>query len=1124
MQRLAHNLILVLLVFISACSPSDRQAVDRLNSLSYAYHYKDLDSTATYARKALTLATNYDAGRAEALNNLAFVSIAKMDYKLAAAQLDSVIGGSDNQIELFIANIQQMRLCQRESRNKDFYDFSEKAQRARARIEEERSTLDSRQQQRLVYAESEFAIVTSTYYYYVGLEQPSIDALNEINGNGLVLNDTAQYLNYVYQIGAGGIISGGTPEEVNQTEWDYLMRCFLLAHGSGDVYWEANALQGMSEHLFEKNVRDRLIADNLPAMKFINPDQMPDSLLAGYLAERSLEIFKKYGDVYQVAGAYRTLASCYWNIGDYRSAIACLERALHESKMINEAPDLVASIRERLSLTYSALDDKPQSDYNRNIYLDMQDSTRQDRQLEARAEQLDHTLGQLNMMILAVALMILAVVIMLLIISYLRYHRDSSQTLDTLLEPLKQWSEDSQQKLEELNNRYEEINEERKVAELTLESNRRRNIENRAKVFLVNSVTPFIDRIIHEVNKLIETKENDDVRQERYKYVEELTAKINEYNDVLTQWIQLRQGQLSLRIESFPLQELFDVVKRSRMSFQLKGIELRVDNTPAVVKADRVMTLFMLNTLADNARKFTPDGGSVTLSATETPEFVEVSVTDTGKGIEEDRLQDIFNHKVNGGHGFGLMNCRGIIEQYKKTSKIFNISTLTAESTVGKGSRFAFRLPKGIARTLCLLAMFCMSLTTVKAQADSASIYSNKVYYANIAGDYSAAIAYADSAIVLINKTLPDSLQRMTLANTRGGEPAEITWLHRGFVTNYDVILELRNEVAVAALALHKWELYHYNNRVYTQLYKEISADKSLGDYVRTMQASSQTRTVAVILLVILLVVILLSYYLLYYRQRLYYRYCVEQVEKINRMLFDDISDEEKSQRIAAIDTRKYPDHLREIVKRIAEALKQNITVSKDKNLDIELSIDELHRLEYENQKYYISNNVLDNCLSTLKHETMYYPNRISQLLPSDSSSEQLPALQEVVNYYKELYTILSAQAMRQLDALRPDASMVDYLLELLRQESKGAMQISLDPPADNNRHTTVVKVVMARYEYRDFFVPDVKNIPFLVCRQIVREISESTHLRECGISTRGVGEDTVIMITLPQQLCNHLK
>ena len=127
-----------------ACSPSDRQTVDRLNYLSYDYHYKDLDSTRIYARRALALSADYDAGRAEALNNLAFVSIAKMEYGLASEQLDSIINGSDNQIELFIANIQYMRLCQRESRNKDFYDYSQKAQRARVRIEEERGSLNRR--------------------------------------------------------------------------------------------------------------------------------------------------------------------------------------------------------------------------------------------------------------------------------------------------------------------------------------------------------------------------------------------------------------------------------------------------------------------------------------------------------------------------------------------------------------------------------------------------------------------------------------------------------------------------------------------------------------------------------------------------------------------------------------------------------------------------------------------------------------------------------------------------------------------------------------------------------------------------------------------------------------------
>ena len=41
------------------------------------------------------------------------------------------------------------------------------------------------------------------------------------------------------------------------------------------------------------------------------------------------------------------------------------------------------------------------------------------------------------------------------------------------------------------------------------------------------------------------------------------------------------------------------------MGFHMKGIDLRVEDTKAVVKADRVLTLFMVNTLADNARKFT---------------------------------------------------------------------------------------------------------------------------------------------------------------------------------------------------------------------------------------------------------------------------------------------------------------------------------------------------------------------------------------------------------------------------------------------------------------------------------------------------------------------------------------
>ena len=83
-QRLALNALL--LILISACSPSDKATVDKLNSLSYAFHYRNIDSTEVYARRAYDLATFAD-GRAEALNNLAFVSMVRMDYNKAEQQL-----------------------------------------------------------------------------------------------------------------------------------------------------------------------------------------------------------------------------------------------------------------------------------------------------------------------------------------------------------------------------------------------------------------------------------------------------------------------------------------------------------------------------------------------------------------------------------------------------------------------------------------------------------------------------------------------------------------------------------------------------------------------------------------------------------------------------------------------------------------------------------------------------------------------------------------------------------------------------------------------------------------------------------------------------------------------------
>ena len=1038
--------------------------MDKLNSLSYAYHYRNIDSAQAYAVRAYELSDGYSEGRAEACNNQAFVCIVRMQYDEAEKLLDEVLQTSDNQVERMVAYIQHMRLCQRRSRNREFHEYRQLADEALSRINEERHQLSPRQQRRMRYAESEYAIVNSTYYYYVGLEKQSIEALRAINPDD-VQRDTAQWLNYLYNIGAGGIITQGTQQEINQQEFDHLMRCFLMARQADCPFFAANALEALSEHLMDPDYRRQLLADNLPAMKFINPEGVDDDMLSGWLAENALIIFIQYGDIYQIAGAYRTLASCFRQIGDYESALFNLEQALSDS-LIHQAPDLVASIREQLSVAFAAIDDKQQSDYNRNLYLDLQETTRQDRQLEARASQYEKTAGQLNLMLGAVVIAIILLLFSLWLFNHMNRRKRREDIPDDLFE----------QKREQL-----------AVQRLRVENGERLSLEQRAKISLVNSITPFIDRIIYSI-------EHDDAQ---WDYVRELTDQINDYNEVLTYWIQLRQGDLSLHIESFPLQSLFDLLGRGRTAFQMKGIELEVQPTEAVVKADKVLTLFMLNTLADNARKFTPRDGRVTVSASDLGDRVEIAVEDTGQGMTQDQLDHLFdakpifddegNHKVQSSHRFGLLNCKGIIEKYRKVSQIFSVCSMGADSTLGRGSRISFTLPKGIVRLIVTLFTVCGLNTSAAAQPpvshpyshlSKAEAFADSAYFSNINGTYERTLFFADSCRYYLNAHYRELCPQGHYLMRQMGNPSlmapEIKWFHDSLKTNYQVILDIRNESAVAALALHQWQLYSYNNRIYTQLFKELSADNTLDDYCRTMQQSQTNKTIAVILLVLMLLAIVPAYYLLYYRHRLYDRFLREQQ-------------------------------------------RQN---------SLEMLEDDIRKAELEDGNLHVSNAVLDNCLSALKHETMYYPSRIRQLL----DAHEVEALGEVTRYYRELYGVLSSQAMRQVERatlhLKPleggvlgDETLIRYLYEILRRQN-GQQRLDKQFTPRDDRYVEVripmPQLRLTPEQAADLFTPSQAHIPFLLCRQIVRDHGEATNRRGCGIFAELADGVTTIVITLP--------
>ena len=1160
-----------LLLFFSACDAPHRQQVDDYNDKAYAAHYRNLDSVKIYAKQALALSNGYNTGKAEALNNLAFVYLMQMHFDKAYATLNEVMGSTDDQVELLVADIQMMRLCQRESNNKEYYDYNEEANKRFLRINEDKRLLTDRQRRRMVYARSEYAIVSSTYYYYVGLEQPSVRALSAINPDGEIQTDMPQLLAYLYNVGAGGIFTKGKQEEINQKEFDYLIRCYMLAIHHNYPYWEANSLQALSEHLVNDKSREALIRDNLPSFKYLKVGNLPDSLIAGNLAERSLSIFQKYGDVYQTAGSYRTLASCYWQIKDYRSALICLQNALKQNPAINQAPDLVASIREQLSVVYSAIDNKQASDYNRNIYLDLQEQTRQDRYYEARADQLDSTSQQLNIMIIAIGLIIIVILSLLIIFHYLRRRADNQSELNKLLLPLEEWKHHNIAYMAQLDDEYTEVSEQLTISNIHLIDNKRRYIEQRAKVSLVNSIMPLINRMLHEINKLKRGGESDAVRSERYTYVRELTDMINNLNSTLTEWIQLRQGRLSLHIESFPVQQVFDIVKKGRMAFQLKGVQLKVEDTAAIVKADRILTLFMVNTLADNARKFTPAGGKVCIKAVEEADYVELSVEDTGCGINEETQQHLFDRKPihdqkdSTSHGFGLMNCNGIINKYRKISQIFTVCQIGVKSEENKGSRFFFRLPKGVSRVLLFLLIAFSSLCTAQARPQRnndkataiarkdymtlAGIYADSAYFSNINGQYEQTLRFADTCRYYINqqyhKLYPHGKLFMQRIGSLSNVAAEIKWFHADVPVDYRVILDIRNESAVAALALHEWDLYKYNNNVYTHLFKERSADSSLGEYCRMMMKSETNKNVAIALLVLLLLSILPVYYVMYYRHRLTFQFSIEQIKHINAVLLSDVSVEKKLKEVNRVNSDRLPERLRNIVQQIREALVASQEASQKSKADIEALEDEVHCVEYENERLHISNSILDNCLSTLKHETMYYPSRIRQLVETDTDS-QLEAIDELAVYYKELYSLLSQQAMHQVRAIKlmvksvniatlvpenkfkqplapilpvaGDPVMIAYLFDILYSENQNQpLRITAEEYQKQYviLHVLLSSMHLSAEECRELFSPQAQGMMFFSCRQIVRDNGEATNRRGCGIIAKPTEEGTEIQITL---------
>lgn len=1212
MQRLVHNIFhskgfiqfcLTLavwsLLLCSACSSDNDgiQEVDRLNDISYATRYQDLDSSHSYAVKASQLAMQigYENGIAESAINEVFYEIARLNYRKADSLLSLADSVASKDILRLIVEVQRMRLCQRRSLNKDFYFHKTYSDNIIEKIGDNPSNLSQRDKKLFTYTISEYGIVLSTYLYYVNLLEESSQALLCITekDNIFLLSDTAQYLGYLYNVGSGGILRNGNRKERFLKEFNCLMQCYMIARHSGYKYWEANALQSLSEHLSDSDHLAFVKEYDSASLRYLNDDAVPDSLLSGNLAERSLQLFLHYGDLYQIAGAWRTLSQCYHLIGDHEAQLSCLLNAVDDS-LIYQAPDLVASIDEKLSIAYSALNDKPASDFYRNQYLDIQDSTRQDRQLEARADALSSIVTRTQWLISLVVFVLIVLILVVVFLIYMRRHRNYSASVNNLYDLIDAWRKQKDTEIKEKEEKLEEWYERKQMLSLQHDNAMRINVEQHAKIAYTQNILPLIDRMLHSVSV---SGKRVQISKENIEYVSDICESILKYNANLTSWVQLRRGQVALHIEKFQLDDLLDIICLNNNSFSQKGINLIVPKTNLTIKADKVLTLFLINTIADNARKYTPSGGTVTINAVESTSFkgyAEISITDNGQGMEKEQCENLFAYKpiiegdeslkVQKNHGFGLMNCRGIMDRYRKTSELFSHCSIMAESEKGRGTRIFFTLPM-VVKTLLLFFSLLMSVSSInpcQAQPaartkDSLNMFADSVYHSNVNGYYSSAIDYADSCFVILNKKykalkLPGKNDTLSLQFNG----ADLRWYDKKVPVDYGIIIFLRNEIAVSALALHDWPLYEDNNKAYTRLYKLCSRDTTLNSYCRKMEEAEQTNDISIIVLAVLFALLAAVFWWFYLRDVIKHRKSFSHIKRLIEILKDDGDGKTVLSHLTDEHINRYALEVQEVAKNIKRTIIDNNTTMQTLAGKEQLVRDEVACIQMECDRLYVSNSIIDNTLSALKHETMYYPSRINQLVKeyindnysdgqsqmpirrensSTGNSENVKDMFDIISYYRNIYAMLSQQAnhneynsiminrigMRELKfnfdpivntlthegetKVLVSKSLMDYLCAILKK--RNGKQIPLVDSTERHKNYLTLNVVcknisMSDNEVSDLFSLSSNDFDFLIIRQILREIGTITNCFATGIIAKNIKYESnsalLLIVTLP---CN---
>ena len=171
------------------------------------------------------------------------------------------------------------------------------------------------------------------------------------------------------------------------------------------------------------------------------------------------------------------------------------------------------------------------------------------------------------------------------------------------------------------------------------------------------------------------------------------TQKLDFLVQSLVKLSRMENGIISVHPKETSLTTLLDTVEKNyKNKAEQKNITLFVEKTANAAVFDLKWTIEAVGNIVDNAIKYTPSGGAISITVQRYSFFVRIDITDNGIGIAEEEIPKIFSRFYRSfevsdlpGVGIGLYLARFIVEQQKGYIKV--------KSQKGEGSLFSVFLP-----------------------------------------------------------------------------------------------------------------------------------------------------------------------------------------------------------------------------------------------------------------------------------------------------------------------------------------------------------------------------------------------------------------------------------------------